>query len=434
MADRLRRGLLRSGWMLPFAAELAAAATEGAETALPAAGGADPQARARDEGYWSQVAALYDVARDPVPLENGYWGVMARPVQAAYLRHLQQVNHEGAAFARRAFPPRFRAAAELAAAAVGAGADELALTRNATEALQALIGGYNRLRPGDAVLCADLDYDSMITAMRWLRQRRGVEVIELALPEPATHQALVDCYAQALDRHRNLRMMLLTQVSHRTGLVLPVAEIAALASRRGVDVILDAAHGVGQLDFRVGDLGADFVGINFHKWIGAPLGVGGLYIRRGRAGSIDPYMGEPDPQGAVHARVHTGTVNFAAFLALPDALDLHERIGAAYKQARLRHLRDRWVGAALETGAYQMLVPEDPRLQSALGAFRLRGRTSPADNQALAARLHDEFGIQAIHRDGLASGACVRVTPAVFTRTEEVDRLAEALRRIAAKA
>jgi len=435
MTNGTRRGLLRSVGLLPLAAAAGAlpAATALAGAHLPEAPvGVDAQTLARDEDYWAQVAALYDIARTPVPLENGFWGVMATSVEAAYLRHQQRVNREGAAFARLVFPQMYRTALERAAQALGTGVDEIALTRNATEAMQALIGGYSRLRPGDAVLCADVDYDSMLTAMRWLQQRRGVEVMEIALPEPATRQAILDAYARAFARQPRLRMMLLTQVSHRNGLRLPVAELCAMARQRGIDVILDAAHGVGQLDLRIPDEGADFVGVNFHKWFGAPVGMGGLYIRAGRASDIDPYMGEADPRGTTAARVHTGTVNFAAVMTLPDALDLHLHIGAARKRARLLHLSNGWIDAARQTGAFEVLTAEAPELRSALGALRLRGRNGIDDNRALATRLLDSFGIHTVMRDGLASGACVRVTPSVFTGPAEIDRLSDALRRIAA--
>lgn len=434
MANLARRKLLRAAGLMPLAA--AAASMEGGMldkgAGFPSAPvGVDPETLARDEHYWSRVAALYDIARDPVPLENGYWGVMATPVQAAYLRHQQRVNQEGPAFARRVFPGLHRSALEHAARTLEIGTDELALTRNATEALHALIGGYHRLRPGDAVLCADVDYDSMITAMRWLKHRRGVEVIEIALPEPATRNNILDAYAQAMKRHPRLRMMLLTQVSHRHGLRLPVPEICAMARQNGIDVILDAAHGVGQLDMRIADEGADFVGINFHKWLGAPVGVGGLYIRRSRVQDIDPYMGEPDPRASASARVHTGTVNFAAIMTLPHALTLHEAIGAARKEARLRHLSGHWLDIAKVTGAYEVLAAEDPLLRSAIASFRLRGRRGLEDNRRLAERLLEEFGIHTVIREGLASGACVRVTPSVFTRLDEIERLGDALKRMA---
>lgn len=434
--DPTRRALLWTGALLPLGAGVLARATSSPVSAVPPASmlspaGIAPDALAKDDTYWAGVASLYDITDEVVHLENGYWGSMARPVLQDYQRRIAQVNRDNAWYGREAYPAEYEAIRTRAAEALGVHGDEIVFTRGATEALQALIGGYNRLRPGDAVLYADLDYDSMITAMKWLKDRRAVEVVSIDLPEPATHQSLIDAYAAALDRHPNLRLMLLTQVSHRSGMVLPVAEIVEMARRRGVDAIVDAAHGVGQLDFKLPDLKSDFVGINLHKWIGAPVGVGALYIRRGRVPDIDPYMGEQGGAGDVRARVHTGTANFAAYLALPAALDLHERIGVANKQARLRHLRNRWVDNVRDIHGIQLLVPEDPRLGSAIASFRLRGKFSLRDNVATAKRLLTEFGIFTVHRDGLASGACVRVTPSVFTPESHMDQLASALRKIA---
>lgn len=433
--DPTRRALLWTGALLPLGASGLARAGSPI-SAVPVASfsspvGIDPDALAKDDKYWAEVANLYDITDEVVHLENGYWGSMARPVLEDYQRRIAQVNRGNAWYGRSQYPAEYEAVRARAAEALGVHRDEIVFTRGATEALQALIGGYNRLRPGDAVLYADLDYDSMITAMKWLKDRRGVEVVSIELPEPASHQSLIDAYAAALDRHPNLRLMLLTQVSHRNGVVLPVAEIAEMARRRGVDVIVDAAHGFGQLDFKLPDLKSDFVGINLHKWIGAPVGVGALYIRRGRVPDIDPYMGEQGGAGDVRARVHTGTANFAAYLALPAALDLHERIGVANKQARLRHLRNRWVDEVRDIDGIQLLVSEDPRLGSAIASFRLREKSSLRDNVATAARLVKEFGIFTVHRDGLASGACVRVTPSIFTPESHLDKLVDALRKIA---
>ena len=268
--------------------------------------------------------------------------------------------------------------------------------------------------------------------MESLKGRRGAEVIKIALPLPATRQAVIDAYAQAFAAHPNLRMVLLTHVSHRTGLVLPVAEIAAMARLRGIDAIVDAAHGVGQIDYRLPDLAADFIGINLHKWIGAPLGVGAIVIRDGRLTDIDIDPAEAGANPAdIRSRVHTGTVDYAALLAVPAALDFHEGIGAAAKQARLRALRDRWVRPARALANVEVLTPDDPGSYGAITAFRLKGRTSHEANVALARRLLDEHGIFTVHRDGLASGSCVRVTPALATTMEEVDRFVAALRKVA---
>ncbi|MDQ4626545.1 aminotransferase class V-fold PLP-dependent enzyme [Janthinobacterium lividum] len=435
-----RRALLRAGSLaaaLPMAAGAgsAAAASAALPPSLPSVpAGTTPEVLASNQAYWQAVAAQYDTTDAIVQLDNAFWGSMARPVLRHYEQQLAMVNRDNAWYARMRFPADFEAARAAAARALGVAIDEIVLTRGATEALQVLIAGYNRLRPGDTVLYADIDYDNMITVTRWLQQRRGAQVVSITMPEPFTHDGVIAAYVAAMERHPALKLMLLTHVNHRNGMVLPVAEISRLARARGIDVIVDTAHGFGQLDMTIPDLQADFAGINLHKWIGAPVGVGAAYIKRGRVVDIDPYMGELRGEKAgddIRTRVHTGTVNFAAYLSLPVALDLHAQIGVANKQARLRLLRNRWVEAARTIEGIEVLASADPRLTSAIASFRLKGKASVADSYALSKKLVQEHGIFAVPRDGLASGACVRVTPGIFTPESHLDRLVEALRKVA---
>jgi selenocysteine lyase/cysteine desulfurase len=411
-----RRTMLAGAAALPFAT-------------APFATGAIAAAAATDD--WERIAREYDVTREVIQLEHGNWGMMARPVLAAYRAMVERVNRDTSYYARRTMVGDLEAARAAMASAMGVAVEEIAFTRNATEAMKALILQYNRLKPGDAVLYADLDYDSMQASMDSLASRRGVRVIKIALPEPATRQSLIDIYKAAFDANPAIKLTLLTHVSHRTGLVLPVAEIATMARQRGIDALVDAAHGVGQLDFRLPDLKADFVGINLHKWVGAPLGVGALYIRRDRIDAIDPDPAESPASTDVGARVHTGTPDYAALLTVPTALAFQAAIGAARREARLRALRDRWVRALHDVPQVQILTPEDPRLYGAITSFRLRGRTSHDNNVALAKALLDKYRIFTVHRDGLASGACVRVTPALATRMSDMDALAAAIRSLA---
>lgn len=383
---------------------------------------------AADTAYWDQVRGLYAVTGDITNLENGYWGIMAEPVRREYQRLTDMVNRDNSFYARAKSGPDLEAVRQAVAAAVGAAPEEIALTRGATEALQLLIGNYNRLQPGDTVIYSDLDYDSMQYAMNALKARRGVEVVKFALPEPATRQAVLDAYDAILTANPKARLLLLTHISHRTGLVIPVAEVTAMARARGVDVIVDAAHSWGQMDFRVKDLGADFVGFNLHKWIGAPLGVGFLYIRKDRIADIDRDMGDEDwPEADVRSRVHTGTVNFAAVLAVPQAIALHQEIGAARKQARLRYMRDYWVSRTRGFKDLQILTPDEPGSYGAITSFRLAGRTDKAANDAIVAALRDTHGVLTVRRAGVAAGQCIRVTPSLFTQEADLDRLVKAL-------
>lgn len=398
--------------------------------AVPAAARAAPASppSGDDEAYWRGIATQYDVTREVVQLENGNWGMMARPVLEAYTEQLARVNRDTSYYTRRRFGADAMVVRDALAAELGVPADEIAFTRNATEALKALILGYNRLQPGDAVLYADLDYDSMQDCMEHLRVRRGVSVIRIALPEPATRQALIDAYAAAFDANPRLRLVLLTHLGHRTGLVLPVREIAALARARGIDAIVDAAHSWGQLDMTLADLDCDFVGINCHKWLGAPLGVGAIHIRKTALARIDRDPAEPaDGRDTVRARVHPGTSDFAALLTVPAALAFQQAIGRSRRAARLRMLRDRWVAAVRPLPGIEVLTPDDAALHGGITSFRLRGLTGVKDNMAIAARLLDRHGIFTVHRDGPAKGACVRVTPALFNSPADMDTLARAL-------
>ncbi len=429
--DRQRRHLLRGALALPVATALSGATAMGTEPmTLPAVGTRTPAELAGDEGWWAQVRALYDLTDEVVMLDNGYWGAMAHPVMQAYQQATATVNAGNAWFGRLAFPPLFEQARVRLAQVLGVETDEIVLTRGATEAMQVLIGSYRGLSPGDAVMYADTDYDSMISAMQWLQARRGVQPVAITLPEPFDHDSIVETYRRALAVNPRVRLLLLTHVNHRNGMLLPVAEIAALARAAGVEVVLDAAHGIGQVDTPLRALGVDFIGINLHKWIGAPVGVGAVYVRRGRVRDLDPYMGEQDHDD-IRTRVHTGTVNFAAYMALPVALDLHERIGVANKRARLLRLRSQWMDALRDDARIQLLGSDDPRLSSAITSFRLRGQTTMRDNTATSQRMVKQSGVFVVPREGLASGACLRVTPGIFSTPAQMDALVAAVRAVA---
>jgi selenocysteine lyase/cysteine desulfurase len=386
---------------------------------------------ATDGTYWDAVRKLYAVSPSIVNLENGYWGIMAESVRLDYLAKTDMVNRENSFYARTQFGRDAEAARLAVAAAVGAAPAEVALTRGATEALQLLIAGYNKLQPGDTVLYSDLDYDSMQYAMNWLKERRGVNVVKFSIPEPATRSAVLQTYQKVLADHPKAALLLVTHVSHRTGLVMPVAEIAGLARARGVDVVLDAAHSWGQIDFKVQDLGVDFIGFNLHKWIGAPLGIGFMYVAKSRLADIDRAMGDEDwAPTDIRSRVHTGTYNFASVLALPGALALHQQIGPRAKALRLRHLRDYWVNRVRDFKGLEILTPDEPGMAAGITSFRLAGKGTAADNNAIVAQLRDQFGVFTVRRAGVAKGQCIRVSPAIYTSEADLDRLVQGLRAV----
>ena len=384
---------------------------------------------ARDEAFWRGVAADYDRTEGILNLEHGYWGKMARQVQVAYLDAMRMVNAQNSFYARKDFDADDAEATRRIARALGAQEDEIVITRNATEACHNLIRQYRGLEKGDAVLLADIDYPGFKTHMRWLGEGRGVRVVEITLPTRANQADIRDLYLRAFEANPGLKLMLITHASNQHGLVVPVAEIAAEARVRGIDVICDAAQSWGLLDFEISELGVDWAAFNLHKWIGAPVGTGAMYVRRGTLDKIAPYPGESDEAG-ITSRIHSGTINFAARLAIPAALDFHETLGPANKEARLRYLRSLWTDEAQQMPYLDVLGGKDEESWTGIGSFRLNGQSSVEDAQHLQLRLERDFGIFTVVRKGLDSGACVRVTPQVFTSADEIGQLVEALRSL----
>ncbi len=392
-------------------------------------------ARQTGPGGASDLPSQWDVDRSIANLENAYWGAMPRVVQEEYLRHTSFLNHRNVVFVRDAIQGNTRsdaierARAEVAAL-MGAPKDEFALTRNGTESLRNLIMQYGRLKPGDAVMYADLDYDEMQQAMSSLAHYRGAKVLTFAIPEPGTTANVLAAYERELKQApANLKLLLVTHLSNRTGLVRPVKEIVAMARARGVDTIVDSAQTIGHIDFTLDDLGADFVGFSLHKWLCAPIGTGALWIRKSRLADIEPCMGSTMfPADDTRSRSSIGTINFAATMTVPAAIAFHRKIGGARKQQLLQGLRNYWVERVRDVKGLQILTPEEPARYGAVTSFRLPAMKDYSAAQKFSAILLEKHKILTVARRGIAAGAAVRVAPTLYNTTSELDRLAAAIR------
>lgn len=377
----------------------------------------------------SDLPARYDVDRSIVNLDAAYYGAMTRTTTAAYRAHGDWVNRHNALFLRSVLPgasrdQRLQPNVDATAALIGAKASEVALCGGGTEALYGLIANYQRVSAGDAVLMADVDYDEMQHAMAYLEASRGVRVTRIAIPEPSSTANILAAYDAALRRDPRIRLVLLTHVSNRNGLVMPVRAIADMARARGADVILDAAQAVGLLPVDVDALGVDFMGFSLHKWVAAPLGTGGIYIRGSRLADISPWLGNHiHPDTDIRARVPTGTVDFAARLTVPHAIAEHHALGPARKLAHLVAMRGRWVAGVGDVAGVQIVHSPDSDRQAVIGAFRLPGQRNWADAQHAQKVMIAKHRVLVVAKQGLASGPVLRVTPALFNTDAEIDRL-----------
>lgn len=387
----------------------------------------------KDEVWWRDIAALYPTPpADVINLEHGYFGAMAAPVHAAYEQGIRYANEQLSPFLRGQFVHKHvEVLRSKLAELIHAQPHEILLTRSATESMQVLIGQYHGLEPGDTVLWSNLDYPAMRYAMHSLQQRRGVVPVEIPLTLPISRDELIARYGLAMRAAVRPKLLLLSQVYPSNGQQSPVREIMALAREHGIDVLLDSAHALGQVAVDVQELGADFAGFNLHKWLGAPPGIGFVYIRASRLDKIEPHFGDRDyPSDDIRCRLHAGMPAVGAILAAPAAFDFHDRVGGtAAKTARLAWLRNYWVSRVAHLPGLQLLSPMEAGQGTALVAFAIDGMTAQQLQQALQQR----FGIFTVARN-IGYTDVLRATVATTTTTSDLDQLVAALTVLAGEA
>ena len=385
-----------------------------------------PESLARRDDFWAGIRAQYTVTSDFIQLENGYYSLAANDVLEGYIGHIRRINAISSYYMRTTQPNDKLTSRQALARLLGASAEEVIITRNTTESLDTVIAGID-WKSGDEAVMAAQDYGSMLDMFKLMARRHGIVNTVVSVPtHPDSDDEIVALYRSAITP--KTRLLMVSHMINITGQILPVRKIVAMAHGLGVPVLVDGAHAFGQLDFTIGDLGAaDYYASSLHKWLGTPLGAGILYVRRDRIGPLwqlygDFGFGDDD----IRKLNHTGTHPVATDLAIMDAIRFHETIGIARKSARLRYLQRYWT-ERVRTGPNIVLnTPAAPERSGAIANVGIKG-LAPA---ALAKVLLEKYRIFTVAID-YAGVQGVRVTPQVFTTTEELDQFVAALTDLA---
>jgi len=387
-------------------------------------------ALATDERFWMQVRSGYKLKPDYINLENGYYNIQPQEIMTAFLLHVNEVNYEGSYYMRTVQFQRKHAIAARLAQLAGCAADELIITRNTTESLDMIISGYP-WKQGDEAVMALQDYGAMQAMFKQVEKRYGVTVRTVSVPnDPATDEEVVEVYKNAITPKTKLLMV--CHMINITGHILPVRKICDMAHERGVEIMVDGAHALAHFRYSIADLNCDYYGASLHKWLSAPLGAGMLYVKKDHAGKIWPLFTEPDETAkGIYRLNHTGTLPVHTDLAIGDALDFYNKLGAENKETRLRYLQQYWTTKVREVPNIIINTPKDPVRSCAIANVGVRG-IEPAD---LAARLLEKYKIYTVAIDSPeANVQGCRITPNIFTLTSELDTLVSALKELAAKA
>ncbi len=383
-----------------------------------------PQEAATEEPLWFEVQQAFVVDRTLINLNNGAVSPSPAGVMEALRRHWDFGNKAPCYSMWQVLEPQREPVRRQLAAAFGCDAEEIALTRNASEGLQICQFGLD-LKPGDEVLTTTQDYPRMITTWKQRERREGIVLRQFSLPVPAEDpDKVVSLFAANITART--RAILMCHVINLTGQILPVKPVVQMARARGIPVIVDGAHAFAHLDFVHEDLDCDYYATSLHKWLCAPHGTGFLYVRKEKIRQLWPLMAAPaEMEGDIRKFEEIGTHPAAPYLAIAEALAFHQGIGAKRKEARLLYLRDRWAKRLLQHERVRLHTSLKPGVFSGLGTFQVEG----VDSAALAQHLWERHRIlvAAIKHPEFEG---IRVSPNVYTTLEETDRFCEAVERV----
>ena len=386
-----------------------------------------PVDAALDESYWREIQQAFTLDRTIINLNNGGCSPSPRVVHEAFKRYLDISNQAPVYHMWQILEPNIESVRRRLASEFGCDAEELAITRNASEALQIAQLGIN-LKPGDEVVTTNQDYGRMLTTWDQRVRRDGISLKKISFPVPPP--SMDDLAARLLGAITPATKVLhFCHITNLTGQIFPVKKICDDARRRGIKTIVDGAHAFAQFPFKLADLGCDYYGTSLHKWLLAPIGTGFLYVRRENIAGLWPLQPAAATQtDNIRKFEEIGTHPAANHNAIVEALNFHEGIGAERKAARLRYLRDRWANRLARQPKFKIHTSMDPAQSCAIANVQIVG----VPTAKVVSRLWDRWRIIAtpiVHEEfeGL------RVTPNVYTTLEEIDTFAAAMEQIAEK-
>jgi isopenicillin-N epimerase len=389
--------------------------------------GVAPRAVASDETYWREIQQAFTLDRTIINLNNGGVSPSPRVVHEALKRYLDISNQAPVYHMWQILEPNLESVRRRLAAEFGCDVEELAITRNASEALQIAQLGID-LKPGDEVVTTNQDYGRMLDTWEQRVARDGIRLTKVSFPvPPPSMDVLADALLGAITPAT--RVLHFCHITNLTGQIFPVRQICDEARRRGIRTVVDGAHAFAHFPYKAADLGCDYYGTSLHKWLLAPIGTGFLYVRREHIDSLWPLTpASPQKRADIRKFEEIGTHPAANHNAIAEALTFHEGLGIERKSARLRFLRDRWATRLAREPRIRMHTNLDPAHSCAIGCVQITGL--PAGK--VVGRLWERWRIivtPIVH----AEYEGVRVTPNVYTTLDEIDTFATAMEEMASE-
>jgi selenocysteine lyase/cysteine desulfurase len=375
-----------------------------------------------DEDFWRQIRQAYAASPNIINLNNGGVSPSPRATMDALDYYNRMCGEAPSYYMWRILDQDREPVRENLAELAGVSPDEIAINRNATEALNTIVFGLD-LKAGDEVVLSKYDYPNMMNAWKQREKRDGIKLVWVDLDLPSTDEDyLTNAYVSKFTA--KTRIVHITHIINWSGQILPVRSIADAAHKQGAEVLVDGAHSFAVLDYKIPDLGCDYWGTSLHKFLCAPLGTGMMWIKKEKIAGIMPLLSNNEPNGTDIRKFESlGTRSFPIEMGIGYSLDLHNMIGSKRKQERLHYLKNYWMSQVKEVPGIKFFTSPSPKWSCAIGNFGFEGK-KPVE---IADQLFNKYKIHTVAIDWEKISG-VRVTPNVYTTTDELDKLVKAIR------
>ncbi len=387
----------------------------------------DLNAKYRDEKYWNDVANMYHQNINFINLESGYFSPSPESVKNYWVNFVNEINESPSYYMRtRQTEMREQVRNKLANYA-GIQSDELVLTRNTTESMNIIIQGI-KLDKGDEILRTNLEYPNIIQALDMRERRFGTKVRIVDVPiHPKNQQEIVDKVISAVNK--KTKVILISHMVFLNGQVFPVKEVCAKARELGLETIVDGAHSFSHVDMDISEIGCDYYASSLHKWLGAPLGNGLLYVKKGNVNRLWPLYGDTAYEDDNIMKLeHLGTRPCSDQNGIIPAIDFNLEIGKKEKSKRLKFLQMRWASELKENKNIILNTPLEEG--QSYGIANVGVKNLPPSK--LADKLFDDHNIFTVPIDDDRGIRGVRVSPNLYSTVEDIDKFIEAMLKIAA--
>ncbi|WP_149239874.1 aminotransferase class V-fold PLP-dependent enzyme [Dyadobacter sp. 32] len=384
-----------------------------------------PVTVAANEDYWSVIQQAYTVSPNLINLNNGGVSPAPRVVQEAVERYNKLTNEGPSYFMWEILDQGREPLREKLAGLAGCDKEEIVINRNATESLNTIIFGL-ALKAGDEVIGSKLDYPNHMNAWKQRAMRDGIIYKQLSFNFPVENDdEIVQAFEKAITP--KTKVIHITHVINWVGQILPVRKISDMAHRYGLEVVCDGAHSFALLDFKIPDLGCDYFATSLHKFLSAPIGSGMMWIRKEKISKIWPLLANGDPRGTNIRKFETlGTRSFPIEQGIGEAINFQLAIGNKRKEERVRYLKNYWAEQVVNVSRVTIRTSLKSAYSCAICGVSVEGMTP----NELERALFNKYKIHTVAID-YENVKCVRVTPHVYTRLNELDKLVSAIKEIA---